>query len=100
MPEDTNWTLEQSPMDGDSKTLDPRAKNKFARAGKPGRVMNVEAVTDGSGDAEVLLKHPDGTIELLARVAVPKLSETETCVVRVRIYTHVRDVAEAVEELA
>ena len=80
-------------------SLDPRAEAKFAEKGVPGRVMNVEALTDGGGDAEVLLKHPDGTTEPLVRVAVPKLSKTEKCVLRVRIYAHVRDVPEAPEEL-
>ena len=79
-------------------SLDPRAEKKFAGKGQPGRVINVEAVTDGGGDAEVLLKHPDGSTELLARTTVPKLSETEKCVLRVRIMAHVRDVNHPPEE--
>jgi len=44
----------------DTVTLIPRSKDKFAHAGHPGRVINVDAETDGGGRAQVQLNHPDG----------------------------------------
>lgn len=74
-------------------SLDPKATGKFAEKGQAGRVMNVEAETDGGGTAEVLLKHPDGSVEKLAGVTVPELSKAEKCILRIRIDAAMRDSA-------
>ena len=79
--------------------LDPKAAAKFAAPGIAGRVLNVRAETDGGGLCVICLTHPDGTVEKLAEVTVPKLGENETCVLNTRIATSIVTDAPSVAEV-
>lgn len=77
--------------------LDPKAEAKFASPGVPGRVVNIDGETDGGGVVEVLLKHPDGTIEQKATVPVPKLAASEKCAIQIRVSTNIRNQSKVAE---
>ncbi len=79
-------------------SLDPRAEAKFATASIPGRVLNVSCETDGTGTAEIQLKHPDGTVVTLATVTIPTLAKDEKMLLSARIVVGIRG-AEAVAEI-
>lgn len=74
----------------DTVVLTPGAANKFATSANPGRVINIDAETDGGGTPEIQLKHPDGSIEILARVSIPDLDKGERCSLRVRMCADIR----------
>ena len=82
------------------KVLNPKAANKFEAHGVAGRVINRDCETDGTGTAEVQLKHPDGTIEKLADVTTPTLGKGETMSLRVRICAGIRAAKAEVDEVA
>ena len=79
----------------DVTALDSKAVAKFAAPGVPGRVLNIDCETDGTGTAEVQLKHPDGTVTKLADVTVPELADGEKMALRVRICAGIRVAAKA-----
>jgi hypothetical protein len=70
--------------------LDPEAANKFAAVGVPGRVINIDASTDGGGVVEVWLKHPTGVSAKCADVVVPTLKDGEKCALQIRVAASIR----------
>ncbi len=78
-------------------SLDATAKAKFATPAIPGRVLNIDCETDGSGTAEIQLKHPDGSVESLATVTAPTLKTGENLSLRVRVCTAIRKKDEVAE---
>lgn len=74
----------------DTTVLTPRAKDKFASVGTPGRVINVDAVMDGGGTAILTLTHPDGTVDVLASLTSPVLAKNEVCGLSIRASAVIR----------
>ena len=66
-------------------SLDPRAVKKFATATTPGRVLNCTAITAGTGTAIIQLVSPDGSVDVLCDVTMPKLAKGETCKIGARL---------------
>ena len=83
----------------DVTSLDPKAEAKFATAAIAGRVLNARCETDGTGTAEIQLKHPDGTITKLADAAIPTLAKDEKMVLRARIAVSVSEPVAVVAEI-
>lgn len=78
-------------------SLVPKAEAKFATATIPGRVLNVACETDGTGTAEIQLKHPDGTITKLADATIPTLAKDEKMTLRARIAVSIKSSASGLD---
>ena len=71
-------------------SLDARAVAKFAKVGTPGRVLNIDCETTGTGTATIQIVHPDGSIQSLVSVTVPLLAKGESCSLRARVDVGIR----------
>jgi len=83
---DTKMTITKEPVT----SLDPRAVAKFAKVGTPGRVLNIDCATTGTGTATIQIVHPDGSVQSLVSVTVPLLAKGESCVLRARVDVGIR----------
>ena len=86
MAGDTKMTITKEAVT----SLDARAVAKFAKPGTPGRVLNIDCETTGTGTATIQMVHPDGSIQSLVSVTVPLLAKGESCVLRARIDVGIR----------